>query len=574
MLFRGIHRVGSITWVRFLIFTVATLLITGVILPFSSVEAASSSFAVTYWPTGTQSGMPSVVGVVSQSDTVITAGSLKINNGAALTNCTVHKTDYFCNLSGVQWNNSYSVSGWVQDDKGNTSTVSWSFKPSQSSQGSGAPPNLIIASTSAYWGSFSDYLQSRLSVSSTLLNSGSIDAYNVTITGSNTTSGVELGSNLPVTVGDIGAAGSAVATLHYIVPTGTASFRQIITATAEDGNGNTYTYGSTQSPGAGKKIGISVGDNLADLSDQDLDSALADIASLGVGWIRFDMAWSAAQPNGPASYNWARFDRIVAAANRHNLQLVPILTYTPAWARPATCSDSFKCGPADPAQFASYAAAASARYAPMGIHTWEIWNEPNISQFWKPAPDAAAYTNLLKKSYNSIKQVDPLATVVSAGLSDPAGSAGGNLDPRDFLIQMYKNGAKDYMDAVGYHPYSFPNIPSGPTWTGWSVMGDTNPSIRSIMVSYGDGNKQVWATEFGSPTNGPTWRGDELLQAVMMRDGVQQIANKPWVAGLFLYSYRDLGTDTSTIENFFGIVRFDGSKKPAYYELKKVLAGQ
>ena len=533
----------------------------------SAASASGSGPSVTAWPVGPQSSIPGVVGVAAKSSSGLTGGSLSIDNGATLSGCIVNSTDFYCNVSGLQWNGTYNITGWVSDGTG-TVPVSWSFQPSQN-----ARPNLSIDSMAAFWGSYDDYAQRELTVTSTLRNSSPNGAYNVAITGSSASSGVTLETQLPLSVGNIAPNSTANQTYKFVVPAGIASFRQLINASAQDADGNTYSYQPSQSVSPNEKIGISVGDNFADLSDQDLDNSMADIASLGVSWVRFDMAWDLAQPNGPGSYNWPRFDRIVAAATRHNLRLVPILAYTPAWARPANCT-SFQCAPADPAQFATYAAAAASHYASMGIHTWEIWNEPNINAFWLPAPDPAAYTQLLQASYTAIKTVDPQAMVISGGLS-PADNTAGHIAPRDFLTAMYRNGAKNYMDAVGDHPYSFPALPSSLlSWSGWSQMADLTPSIHSIMVANGDGNKQVWATEFGCPTNGPNWQGDELLQTAMIKDAVQQVSTNPWVAGLFLYSYKDLGTSTNTIQNFFGLVRYDGSKKPAYFELRNDLLGQ
>ena len=133
------------------------------------------------------------------------------------------------------------------------------------------------------------------------------------------------------------------------------------------------------------------------------------------------MAWDLVQPNDATHLTGPRYDRIVTAANNHNMKLLPILAYTPGWARQQACSANFQCAPADPGKFAAFANAAARRYAPLGIKSWEIWNEPNINAFWLPAPNAAAYAQLLRASYTSIKQADPQSTVISGGLS-PAGN--------------------------------------------------------------------------------------------------------------------------------------------------------
>ena len=72
------------------------------------------------------------------------------------------------------------------------------------------------------------------------------------------------------------------------------------------------------------------------------------------------------------------------------------------------------CAPADPGPFAQFAGAAAARYAPLGVHDWEIWNEPN-GAFWLPAPNPAAYVAWLRVM-PAIKAADPEATVISGGL--------------------------------------------------------------------------------------------------------------------------------------------------------------
>lgn len=336
-----------------------------------------------------------------------------------------------------------------------------------------------------------------------------------------------------------------------------------------------------------EKFGISTGDTLPGMTSFALAQELNDIASLGVGWVRLDMAWNDIQPSNSTSFNWSNMDRVVAAAEARNIKLLPVLDYTPRWDIPAGCTQQTnRCSPADPALFAAFAAAAVKRYAPEGVTDWEIWNEPNSEGFWQPQADPSDYVKLLKLTYAAIKAQDPSAVVITGGLS-PAATGNGNLSPTDFLTRIYADGAEGYFDAVGDHPYSYPAMPLYPqSWNAWQQMASTNPSLRSIMIANGDANKQIWATEYGAPTGGPgllessatdtSFFGHpdhvtEAVQAQMMTEAITTTENTAWAGPLFWYSYQDLGTSTTTNENFFGIIRYDGSTKPAYDVMKALL---
>jgi hypothetical protein len=334
-----------------------------------------------------------------------------------------------------------------------------------------------------------------------------------------------------------------------------------------------------------KPIGISYGDSLPFLSSVALNRTLDDAVTLGARWVRADLAWDDIQPSGPTTWRWSKFDRVVAAATARNLTLLPILAYTPAWARPPG-SHSDKAGPAAPQQFAAFAKAAVERYAPRGVHSWEIWNEPNIVDFWQPAPNPAAYVTLTRLTSAAIRSADGSATVVSGGLA-PAPTSDGYMSQLDFLRAFCALGGLDSVDAIGYHPYSYP-VPPGyvAPWNAWAQIATTSPSFETVLASYGASGKSVWLTEYGAPTNGPgagatssnyNLNGspdhvDEALQAQMVTDSVALAAASPVVGGLFWYSYQDLGTDRSTTENFYGLRRYDGSPKPAYRAFRTAIA--
>ncbi len=328
-------------------------------------------------------------------------------------------------------------------------------------------------------------------------------------------------------------------------------------------------------------IGISYGDTLVWDSPSVLAQTLNDAVAIGVTSIRLDLGWDDIQPNSDSTYNWANFDRVMQAAQSRHLTLLPILSYTPTWARPLGCTTS-KCAPADPNAFASFAEAASMRYAPQGIHTWEIWNEPNIVAFWQPTPNVAQYVNLVSVTSKAIKAVDSQSFIISGGLA-PTSTSGGNIAKLDFFSAFATQGGISLVDAIGDHPYSFPVPPAyNAVWNAWQNMA----SIESILIAHDATNKKIWITEYGAPTNGPGVGAtptkynigrspdhvNEALQAQMANDSVLLARSSSYTGALYWYSYKDLGADKFTIENFFGLRRFDGSAKPAWYILQNAIA--
>ncbi len=339
------------------------------------------------------------------------------------------------------------------------------------------------------------------------------------------------------------------------------------------------------SAGTNPKIGLSLGDTLMTETPSAIAAELSQIRSLGVTWIRLDLDWSNIQPTSASSYSWGPFDGIVAAAEADGISLFPIIDYTPSWARPAGCVTEF-CAPADPSAFGTFAGAAAARYAPMGVHDWEIWNEPNNTQFWQPQPNVAAYVTLLQAATSAIRSADPQAFVVSGGLA-PEATSNGNIAQLSYLATFCADGGPSYVDAIGYHAYSYPVLPSDfQIWNAWSQIDGTTPSFRSILNGCGAASKKIWITEYGAPTNGPGAEAtpsnynfaenpdhvSESLQALMATQSVQLVRADPNIGALFWYSYEDLSTDTSTHENFFGLLNSDGTPKPAWSALQAAIA--
>jgi hypothetical protein len=255
------------------------------------------------------------------------------------------------------------------------------------------------------------------------------------------------------------------------------------------------------------------------------------------------------------------------------IQILGTIAYTPAWARPSGTTDKYP--PTNVSDYGNFCKATAQHFGPMGVHAYEVWNEPNLSGFFMPSPNVVKYTAMLKACYTAIKSVDPNSTVMTGGTS-PAGSynnpgSTSQINGINFLEGIYANGGKGYFDAVAHHPYTFPYDPSTvANWSAWYQMFGTSPSLRSVMIANGDGNKKIWGTEWGAPTNGPSGSGyvSESTQAAEVTSAFKLWTSYSWTGPLFVYDFRDDGTSTTTRENFFGLVRYDWSQKPAWSAFK------
>ncbi|GAB7044565.1 MULTISPECIES: cellulase family glycosylhydrolase [Catenuloplanes] len=274
------------------------------------------------------------------------------------------------------------------------------------------------------------------------------------------------------------------------------------------------------------------------------------VAALGAGWVRFDAAWSEIEV-ARGTFDWSRLDRGVDAARARGLDVLLILGSTAIWARPP--GTAWNHGPATAPQragFAAFATMAVQRYRGRVGH-WEIWNEPNLPVAWSPAPDPDAYAALLAETYRAIHAADPDAVVLSGG----TGGGATGVPTLDWYRALYDRGLRDACDAVAVHPY-----PDAPAPDSGEMA--TAREVRALMDANGDGATTLWGTETGAPTGGRPSIG-ESAQADLLPDLYALWTGEiPGTGPLLYYTLRDFGG--ADREGHFGLLRADGTRKPAY----------
>ncbi len=161
------------------------------------------------------------------------------------------------------------------------------------------------------------------------------------------------------------------------------------------------------------------------------------------------------------------------------------------------------------------------------VKYWQVWNEPNVSLFWYPQPNAAAYVSLLKKAYIAIKAANPQAIVVSAG---PTGLN----PPKQYLRDMYAAGARNYFDVLALNPYGQPNSPD-------AYLRNYLLFIKNIMEAYGDLDTPIWITEIGWPTDPDEFGAvSEAQQADYLRRTFEIAQSLDFVEKVFWYRLQDI----------------------------------
>lgn len=322
------------------------------------------------------------------------------------------------------------------------------------------------------------------------------------------------------------------------------------------------TASASSAPPPSASIGLNGPSRLLGSSDAQVAAGLDAVRNAGAGWVRLDVDWSAIEPTRGVQ-NWSATDRVVNAARSRGLRVLAIATYTPRWAQDASVPAGTTHGrPASAAQFGAFAGQAAGHFAGR-IDSWEIWNEPNNTPFFAPRTDASFYTAMLTASYSAIHGAVPSATVIGGALSPNVGTDA----PAAYLQQMYGAGAKGFLDAVSTHPYTYPNaMPSGTeSWNPYFQTG----AVHDVMTSNGDGAKKIWFTEFGAPTGPGAKAVSEQKQAAIIADGLTLARSWSFVGPLFLYETQDANTGSTDVEENFGLLRTDGSAKPAYDTVRR-----
>ncbi len=323
----------------------------------------------------------------------------------------------------------------------------------------------------------------------------------------------------------------------------------------------------------------------------DLPRSFQLLKEVGFEWAKVQIRWDGIEAERGAT-DWSFLDLIVAQAQRAEIKLLFSVVAAPSWARPEGADRNEAGPPEDPEDMAGFLGRMAARYAGR-VHAYEVWNEQNLAREWGgEKPDAAQYVALLEAAYAAIKSSDAEAIVVAGALT-PAGDVdlGQGLlarDDRAYLREMYEAGMQGSYDVLGVHPSGFNNPPGDDPDTNstdssdfkghWSFYFRNFENYRAVMEEFGDGDKELWFTEFGwasSPDPAPEYKyASEIspeTQAEYLVEAIDVARRSGYVGAVFLWNLSFApGADEADIQGkrAFSILNRDWSPRPAFDALR------
>lgn len=223
--------------------------------------------------------------------------------------------------------------------------------------------------------------------------------------------------------------------------------------------------------------------------------------------------WPNLEPN-EGQWQFERLDRYVLLAQQHGTSILLPLGGSPSWAsaRPQLASPyspGFTAEPANLDDWRTYVRTVVTRYKGR-IPAYEIWNEPNLRDFWSGTTDQML--TLTKEASQIIRSVDPHAIVVSPSATAEYGIP--------WLAEFLKRGAGRYVDVIGYHFYLDP-----PTRPAEDILPFIQ-RVRQTMSENNLANMPLWNTESGA-IGPPHFDSDEAAAGFLAR--VYILA---WAAGV------------------------------------------
>jgi hypothetical protein len=292
---------------------------------------------------------------------------------------------------------------------------------------------------------------------------------------------------------------------------------------------------------------------------------------LGTAWTRIRFQWANAQTDGPDSWTAQISDEQIEQELAAGRLVVGLLIGIPEWARDENGLPQGLWLPYDDPgnTWGNFVGQVAERYAGRIDH-WIIWNEPDIeatavAHTWDGTVDD--FAQLQRVAYQAAKAANPDSTIHLAAFTYWADVSAGREQYMARLLDRFladPEAAQDgyYFDVATAHLYFQPD-----------QVYDLLLLFQAIMQDRGI-KKPIWLVETNAPPHDdPSWPVPERTLSVMQDEQaafMPQALVSALAAGaerIAVYKMQDTVGDRQANPEPFGLLRQDGSRRPAFRAL-------
>jgi hypothetical protein len=213
-------------------------------------------------------------------------------------------------------------------------------------------------------------------------------------------------------------------------------------------------------------------------------------------WDSYPMLDWAEINSAPGVYDFRHLDAFIKMSQERGVDVIYTFGRTPRWAS----SKPEAPGPYGPGQCAppidfqdwdDYVTAI-ASHAGVRINYWELWNEPQDSDFY--CGDTRTLVTMAQHAYRIIKSINPAAQVITPTCTALGGPA--------WLDVYLSEGGGNYADIMSFHGYR--------NTEAESINGVVS-RYQEVLAAHSQSSKPLWDTEgdwAGDPANVLQGSGD------------------------------------------------------------------
>lgn len=328
---------------------------------------------------------------------------------------------------------------------------------------------------------------------------------------------------------------------------------------------------------------LSVGaDYPGTLIREDAQAQLAMAASeLGFRYLRFhdifhDTLGTVRSAEGKIVYDWTGIDRLYDALLAKDVRPFVELGFTPAALKTSEQSLFYwKANTSHPKLgmwrdlVDAYLRHVIARYGADEVRRWyfEVWNEPNLKDFWEGA-DRDAYFELYATTARALKAIDPQlrvggpSTAGAAWIPEFLAFCKDNEVPVDFVTTHTYGVDGGFLDEEGRQDTRLLSSPD-------AITADVHRSRKEIAASAFP-RLPLYFTEWSSSYSPRDAVHDSYINAPYVLTKLKQAQGV--VQGMSYWAYTDLfeesGPPPTPFHGGFGLMNRDGVRKPTWFAYK------